>query len=122
ALLKATKDALVLHPEHPQFHFFKGEAHATLGDDPLAIRSWRRASEVSPSWILPMLRSANVQLQAGRHQEALALVDGALRRKPNSLTAAITYSEILSATLKEGDKVMASSALEFVRAIQEAVP
>ena len=88
-------EALKLRPDFPEVEFQKAGALVALNRTAEAEKSYRRASELRPTWALPPaalgLLLARTQ---GREREAEAPLRRALELDPKNLTAVVALAEL----------------------------
>jgi tetratricopeptide (TPR) repeat protein len=88
-------EALKLRPDFPEVEFQKAGALVAMGRTAEAEKSYRRASELRPTWALPPaalgLLLARTQ---GREREAEAPLRRALELDPKNLTAVVALAEL----------------------------
>jgi len=66
-------------PRYAQAHFNLGKAHHSLGKLGVAEASYRTAMEVEPKFAEPLVALANLKVDNGAYEDALALNEQALR-------------------------------------------
>lgn len=91
-VLNAYRDAIAHDRLNPVFHYFLGDAHASMGEADEALRDWNTASRLSRTWAMPLFRMSRTLSSTGRYPEALrvALVLG--RRAPGAIGTQIAYA------------------------------
>jgi predicted Zn-dependent protease len=105
-------------PQNPYFHELKGQALLEAGKAAEAIAPLRRAVALAPNPALIQIMLAQALLSAGERanaDEALALLQSALTREPESADA---YAQIAMAYGRKGDLAradLASAQAAFMR-------
>jgi tetratricopeptide (TPR) repeat protein len=101
---------------------FLGEGYAHLGESDLAIGAWRSAAEQNLTWVVPVVRLANVLLDTGRYDSAMAMAQEAIRRAPDNALAAITLARVWSACMENGRIGQPAELLAYVQQIRTLIP
>lgn len=102
-VVEVCEESIEAQPSIPYVRAYLAEAQARIGETELAVEQWENASQLSQTWATPHIRLAQTYNATGRSREALSHVQAALRRSPESLTAAVTLSEVLASLLAEGE-------------------
>jgi tetratricopeptide (TPR) repeat protein len=90
-------EAIKLRPDFPEAEFQKASALVSLNRLPEAEKSYRRASELKPTWALPPAALGLLLSRTqGREREAEPLLRRALELDPKNLTATIALAEVRS--------------------------
>ena len=121
-VIEACKEALSQSPHHAFFAFALGNAYASVGENELALASWKNAAMQRPIWAAPRIRQATMLLSLGRLDDALSEALAASRVAPHSIDAAIIWALVRGAGLAAGHSDSSEELLKLVRAIQTAVP
>jgi tetratricopeptide (TPR) repeat protein len=80
--LQHLERALQLDAAQPAIHFNRGHVLMQMGDAAAALESFRRAGDLAPERPDPVCNQAAALNQLGRHDEALALMQGVVQRYP----------------------------------------
>src|SRR6185312_1961423 len=94
--------ALVRSPDNAVIRFFVGEAYARMGETELAMAAWKRASDLSPSWMAPHLNIARTLAASGRARESVVEAEAAQRAAPDRLATITALATIRYKALDEG--------------------
>lgn len=95
--------------------WFQGMLALAQDDEAKAVRQLNEALKVRPAWVEPLTALANIHVKGGKHAEALAAVDAALKAEPKSAAALNLKGEILLAMGKDN---AAAAAEAFQSAIK----
>ncbi len=116
--------ALVRSPDNAVIRFFVGEAYSRMGETELAMAAWKRAAELSPSWMMPHLNIARTLAGSGRAREAVAEAEAARRAAPDQLATITALATIRYQALDEGppDASAESNLLALITDIQKQSP
>jgi len=71
-----------------------GEALAATGEVSRALEALQRAHQLSPGWVLPLLRAARLYLDEARTEVAIDLVERAATRLPRDPSVAAALREV----------------------------
>ena len=116
--------ALVRSPDNAEIRFLVGEAYSRMGETELAMAAWKRASDLSPSWMAPHMNIARTLAASGRARDAIAEAEAAHRAAPDNFATVTALATIRYKALDEGPANAAEEAnlLAFVADIQKQVP
>ncbi|MCS7034082.1 MAG: tetratricopeptide repeat protein, partial [Phycisphaerae bacterium] len=78
-----------------------GDAHLHLGETEHAIREWRQAAELMPSWASPHVKIARALLSINRPMDALDSANAAFRCAPDQLAVLTTLALARHAVLRQ---------------------
>lgn len=120
--VRVLREAMPTMSANPYLHAFLGDAYASVGDNELALASWRKAAEYRPSWGNVRTLIAKALLNAGQPEEALESAQAALNRQPNSVEAAVTVLRARAAALPSGDREGGQALLKLIDDVQKAAP
>lgn len=67
----------------PEMYFRIGEAHALLGEHPLAVEAYAKARSLKPTYWPPYIGEADVLVAMGRNTQARSLIASGLQQLPN---------------------------------------
>ncbi len=81
-LVEATEAALRQFPEATYLMFYRGVGMELLNENDLATRSYQRAVELAPRWVLPRVALARIHASDGEWERALAESSMALQINP----------------------------------------
>ncbi len=97
----------------PYLAYTLGEIDAENGDRDAALKRWQSSAQWSSTWFAPLLRSAEVLSQAGKHQEAIQAAQEAFRRRHNG---AVVFSNVrvIEAAFEAGVVRDPSGLLDFI--------
>jgi tetratricopeptide (TPR) repeat protein len=110
-------------PDNAVARHFLGEAYAQLGEFELAITSWRRATELSPSWAAPHSKIALALAAGGRYADAVAEAKQATQCAPGQLFPIATWAAVKFAQLEQNpDPAAGKELFETLEKIQKFVP
>ena len=104
AALTQYEAALVRSPDNSVIRFLVGEAYAHMGETELAMAAWRRAAELSPSWMSPHLNIARTLAASGRAKDAVVEAEAAYRAAPDRLETITALATIRYKALEESPR------------------
>ncbi len=111
--------AVELNPSLPQLQSFYGKALLNTGDPVGAAAAFRKELAENPNDYASNLALGQILIASKKYDEALPLIDAALRYRPESTEAALAMGECLSGTGKLRD---ARKRLEeVVRALPDSL-
>jgi Tfp pilus assembly protein PilF len=84
--------ALKMKPEEPELYSLRALASALAGDEAAAEADWRRHLDLKPRSIEPMLGRAIVLLRRGAVDDAVPLLEAAVKRRPSDTRALATLA------------------------------
>jgi len=100
-----------------------GEAYEKLGEDELAIKSWRIAAGLAPAWAEPHIRQVKTMVLTGRGREALEESLLAADRAPKSIQTRVSGAMALFALSNDDPRALSASQLfDIVSLIQKDQP
>lgn len=112
----SARKALELDPESPDAETLLGAIAAAQGDDDGALEHYRKAIDLDPEYVAPMLYAAEVLMDDDRDpEEALRLADQALERAEEE-------DEYLDALLLRGEILLALERDDDADALMEELP
>jgi tetratricopeptide (TPR) repeat protein len=122
--LEKYRAALDRAPDNAVIRYLVGEAYARLGERDLAVQSWRRAAELSPSWSAPHVQAARTLAAAGRTKEAVTEAQLGFVAAPDAPDAAVALAVVEYRALEQGELEAGREAalLALVKKIQEVAP
>ncbi len=121
-LFDACQLALEHNPNDDYLREFLGEAYSRLGENDLAIGVWTKVAQDNPTWCVPLVRLADVMVDTGRFDSAIAMADEAVRRSPQSLAVAVTMARVELACMEIGRFDRTKDLLSLVDQIQASDP
>lgn len=87
---------LAVDPKSFETYMRIGESYRQKGDLPQAIEAWKKASELMPNSISPMLNRAMALDRVNRRSEAAPLYEQVLKGEPDNVVALNNYSFYLA--------------------------
>ncbi len=115
--------ALVRDNKNSVIQYLIGEAYASLGENELALASWRKVTEANPSWAGPQVRMAQILANTGRVAAARDAAESTYMQSPGDPTAAINVVLARFRTLDDNaDAATVDDLLKRVTRIQELIP
>ncbi len=110
-------------PDNAVARYLLGEAYAQLGEFELAITSWRRATELSPSWATPHSKVALALATGGRYADAVAEAQQAKKCAPAQVFPIATWVAVRFAQLEQSpDKAASKELFRAIEQIQKSAP
>lgn len=120
-LESATATALLHHPDHPYFNYFRGEALASQRQMEEAIDAWQTSAKLAPSWAKPMTRISEAFLQTERAPLALQAARAAVARSPRAPRANVALVNALTPQLHELSTAQAKELLDRIERLPETL-
>ena len=100
-----------------------GESYVQLGEIDLAMRQWRQALALMPSWAHPGVLLARAELKRGQTNQALEHAVDALRRAPNLVESAVIVAQASYQHLEQSfNTADATKLIAFIQEIQRGAP
>ncbi|MEQ9461876.1 MAG: tetratricopeptide repeat protein [Phycisphaeraceae bacterium] len=121
-LIQTAETATQRDPSNPMFYFWQGSALSAMGEGDRAIDSWRRATELAPSWDGPPLAIVRELMRAGRNLEAYGFAALLLQRSPNNLGVNINLLEAAGLVLDRVPERDRRGLLQLSEQVLEIVP
>ncbi len=111
------KEVLKTDPKNFDLHMRVAEAYRTKNDLPNAMEYWKKATELMPNHIQPVLSRALALEQVNRRSEAAPLYEQVLKSEPDNLVALNNYSFYLA---DQGNNL--DQALSFAQRAKSKAP
>ncbi|MGH7214205.1 MAG: tetratricopeptide repeat protein, partial [Tepidisphaeraceae bacterium] len=123
AAIENYRNALVRDPRNDVIRFMMGEAYARLGEQELALSTWRQVAERNPSWAMPQVMIAQLLASTGRIDDAFAVASLARKRLGRNPTVVASYLALGYRVLMEnGETAKADTLAADFASVQKAVP
>lgn len=104
------KALVEMDAENPEAHQALATVAASVGDNPVAETSARRALELRPAWSKPQIFLVRLMLSQGRRDEARGLLEGYVAASPQDQALRMLYGQFLIE-----EKEFSNARLEFER-------
>lgn len=110
---------LKAHPQLPQGDYYSGMVLEAQGKSAAAIAAYRKALDKSPGAIEPLTAIVKAHLSQRQTKEALAVLEGAIKRTPNNFVAQNLRGEVL---LLQGNAAEAEKAFTTAIELSPKIP
>jgi len=121
-MVATCNDALSLDPKNPYFAYRCGSAWMALGENDLALSSWKSAIDQRPTWVSPRVNRVHALLAAGQSNLAQREARQVMERAPTRVDATAAWVLAYAATLSREDREGAQNLLSAATAVQVAAP
>ena len=117
------EQALSVDRDNAVIRCWMGESYVQLGEIDLAMRQWRQAFALMPSWAHPGVLLARAELKRGQTNQALEHAVDALRRAPNLVESAVIVAQASYQHLEQSfNTADAMKLIAFIQEIQRGAP
>lgn len=126
ALIQKLKDAVAHDSRNPVLRSMLGDAYDGIGETDQAGREWLVASQLSPTWAMPLFHISRMLAATGRYGEALRVAELVRQRAPGSPSAQIAYTlawyGVIASSPADPSSPNVTGLLKRLASIQAQVP
>jgi tetratricopeptide (TPR) repeat protein len=117
----ATRQALTNDPNNGYIAYYLGDALANLGENELALETWKRSAGLCQTWGAPLSRMSDLLIEQGDLADAAQVAVAGLRHTP-TLAAGLAVARVALALDQSGIQTNRDQAMNLLDQLTKIAP